>query len=88
MDNFYQTKAINNTVDKDNIFRKEILTMLEKYKNMDWGDTCKPDWKMNDKAVQSGNERIVAKYKTSKGDVFIITEWDRSATTILFASEY
>jgi len=88
MDKFYQTKTINNEVNKNDVFRKEILEMLEKYKNMNWGDTCKEDWAMNDHAVLSGDERIVAKYKTSKGDVFIITEWDRSATTILFACEY
>jgi len=30
----------------------------------------------------------MAEYLTSKGKIWIITEWDRSATTILFPSEY
>lgn len=42
----------------------------------------------SDAAVKNYNDRIVAKYKTSLGDIFIITECDRSYTTILFADEY
>ena len=42
---------------------------------------------MNDEALEIG-ERIVAKYETCEGDIFIITEWDRSVTTILFTHEY
>jgi len=87
LENFYQTNSINLLVKKSKSFRKEILAMIGKYKVMDWGDTCKADSIQNDNAVYFGNDRIVAKYITSKGDVFIITEWDRSATTILFAHE-
>ena len=43
---------------------------------------------LNDEAAKNGDDRIVAKYKTSKGDIFIITEWNRTETTILFANEY
>ena len=43
---------------------------------------------MNDNALRNGNDRILAAYDTSEGKVYIITEHDRSATTILFADEY
>lgn len=46
------------------------------------------DKKKNDKAIASGEDRILASYKTSEGQIFIITEWDRSYTTIMFADEY
>lgn len=49
---------------------------------------CEEDKQMNDEAVRSGNNRILASYETSKGKIYIITEHDRSATTILFANEY
>jgi len=88
MESFYQTNSINETVKRSKKFRKEILEIIGKYKVMNWGDTCKGDCVLNNNAVYLGNDRIVAKYITSKGDVFIITEQDRSATTILFASEY
>ena len=32
--------------------------------------------------------RIFASYQTCKGDIWIITEADRSATTVLFPDEY
>lgn len=68
-------------------FRKEIDQSLTKYLNCDWGDTCEADKPLNDEAVQNG-ERILAAYETSKGKIWIITEWDRSATTILYPDEY
>ena len=49
---------------------------------------CEEDKQMNDEAIKSGNDRILAAYETSKGNIYIITEHDRSATTILFADEY
>ncbi|MDE6020535.1 MAG: hypothetical protein K2H01_06040 [Ruminococcus sp.] len=47
------------------------------------------DKALNDAAVKNGDERIFAAYIDSTGrKIWIITEWDRSATTILFPSEY
>ena len=44
---------------------------------------------MNDKTVKNGDDRILAMYEDEKyGKIWIITERDRSATTILFPSEY
>lgn len=68
-------------------FTTEITIILEKYKLCDWGDTCKEDAELNNEAIKN-NERILAAYDTSKGTVWIITEWDRTVTTILFPSEY
>jgi hypothetical protein len=48
----------------------------------------KRDMQSNDDAVKTGNDRILAAYNTSEGKVYIITEWDRSYTTLLFANEY
>lgn len=73
---------------KEPQFSVEVFNAFNKYMNCDWGDTCEGDSEMNDAAVKYGKDRIVAKYKTSHGDIFIITEYDRSATTILFADEY
>lgn len=60
-----------------------------KYINADWGETCKEDADSNDDAVESG-ERILAVYiyEPTNTTIWIITEWDRSVTTILFPSEY
>lgn len=63
------------------------MVQLWKYVNCDWGDTCEKDAKSNDYAVNHG-ERILAVYKMGARTIWIITEWDRSATTILFPEEY
>lgn len=41
----------------------------------------------NNEAVKNG-ERILAAYMYGDTKIWIITEWDRSATTILFPEEY
>lgn len=61
---------------------------LIRYSQCDWGDTCDEDKKANDNAVKN-NERILAVYKYDNNiTIWIITEWDRSVTTILFPREY
>ena len=82
-----QTRRIAEACEESEVFEKEIGKAFYRYVFCDWGDTCEEDKKLNDEAIEAG-ERIVAKYETSKGNVFIITEWDRSYTTILFADEY
>lgn len=54
----------------------------------DWGDLCPEDEAANNLALESG-ERVLSAYLTPDGQrVWIITEWDRSATTILLPEEY
>lgn len=64
-----------------------ISRLLTRHLHCDWGELCEEDWKMNDAAVRNG-ERLLSAYKIGGKKVFIITEWDRSVTTILFADEY
>lgn len=82
------TSGISHLMQESRDFANEINKAFVKYSNGDWGETCKSDKKMNDEALESGKDRIVAKYETIRGDILIITEWDRSVTTILFPSEY
>ena len=54
----------------------------------DFGDVSEEDWELNEEAVDTG-DRILSAYHDRNGVKFwIITEWDRSATTILLPSEY
>ena len=68
-------------------FEDEMIEAYVRYIQCDWGDLCEEDKKMNDEATQK-EDRILAKYSTSEGEIYIITEWDRSVTTILFTNEY
>ncbi len=82
------TSGVNNKIAESEKFAREIKICMEKYITCDWGDLCNEDKEMNDNALRNGNDRILADYDTSEGKVYIITEHDRSATTILFADEY
>ena len=82
------TSTINNEIADNEKFTKEILIALRRYTNCDWGDLEESDKNLNDEAVKSGENRILAAFSTSEGRVYIITECDRSYTTILFCNEY
>ena len=54
----------------------------------DWGDLCEEDKTANEDALQEGL-RLLSVYRTNDGTkIWIITECDRSATTVLLPSEY
>lgn len=82
------TRNISDEISDDTNFSEEIGKCLKRYINCDWGEMEKEDKEMNNNAVKNNDDRIFAAYRTSKGKVYIITEWDRSYTTIMFASDY
>lgn len=54
----------------------------------DWGDLCDEDKQANDEAV-ADDLRILSAYRLQDGErVWIITEADRSVTTILLPENY
>lgn len=83
------TSGINYDMEMSKEFREEILNCLAKYTSCDFSDMKYPeDVQSNYDAIASGEDRIFATYNTSKGEIYIITEWDRSCTTILFPEDY
>ena len=87
--NLYSTRGVNEKLKGDLGFMQFVVHSLERYQNCDWGDLSKEDKKLNDSAVINNDDRILAKYKyDEETSIYIITEWDRSATTILFPEEY
>jgi hypothetical protein len=66
----------------------EALKLLNRHLSGDWGDCHPDDAKQNEEALKSGG-RIMSVYKgTEWGDIWIITEHDRSVTTVLFPDDY
>lgn len=63
------------------------LLLVRRHLEGDWGDLCAGDLKLNDEAV-AGGDRILSAYTVAGLKVYVITEWDRSYTTVLLASEY
>lgn len=66
----------------------DILGALTRHARGDWGDLDPEDEQANERALIEG-ERILSAYNSDDGTRFwIITESDRSATTILLPGDY
>jgi hypothetical protein len=69
-----------------------IVTALYRHHRRDWGDVDAEDRKSNDEAAAAtGDEagRVLSVYHDGPTKAFwIITEWDRSVTTVLLPEEY
>ena len=61
--------------------------LLRRHSRCDWGAVCEEDWALNDEALNAG-DRLLSSYRVGDGKIWIITEADRSATTLLTPSEY
>jgi hypothetical protein len=81
-------------------FAKFVLQALRRHFSADWGDVDTHDKAANDAAMVC-EERLfsvytvpaeileaLAPYEAIENKIWIITEWDRSATTVLFPEEY
>lgn len=60
---------------------------LERHVRGDWGDVSPEDAQENRLSVQQGF-RMLSSYDIAGERVWVITEADRSSTTLLFPSEY
>ena len=66
----------------------DVLNALARHAAGDWGDVWGEDRLANDEALRTG-ARVLSAYRTREGVKFwIITEADRSVTTILLPEEY
>lgn len=73
---------------KEEISHHEILQAISRHAAGDWGDICEEDAKLNNQALKEG-DRLFSAYTSSNGIRFyVITEADRSATTVLLPDEY
>lgn len=64
-------------------------SLLYRHAKGDWGDLSADDKKCNDDALEPGNEaRLLSAYQVGDEKVWVITEWDRSVTTVLMPDEY
>lgn len=64
------------------------LELLRRHAAEDWGALCIEDLRANSQAIITG-ERLLSAYRLSPQErIWVITEADRSATTLLLPEEY
>ena len=71
----------------EKISTESIIRLLYRHQHGDWGNLEEEDIKTNEETVING-QRILSSYMVGTTPVWVITEWDRSATTLLLPEEY
>lgn len=67
---------------------QDPVELLLRHQTGDWGQLPEEDKEENELSVEKGF-RILSAYKLDTGvKVWVITEWDRSVTTLLLPNEY
>lgn len=82
------TRGVINTVPP-----QVIRTVVSRHLNGDWGDLCEEDKRLNEEALKSGKDRLFSHYRLDDDGgeplrLYVITEADRSLTTVLLPEEY
>lgn len=85
----FQTNGIYEARKENTQFDEEVAQSFMRYCQADFSDMeYQEDIETNKSAIANGDIRILGTYNTCLGKIYIITEWDRSCTTILFPDEY
>lgn len=82
--NTYATSGVTQWAEHE---KADLSRYLRQHHCGQWGDLCSEDKQANEDALVSG-ARIFSSYKIGEKKIFVITESDRSMTTIMLASEY
>lgn len=82
--NLYATSAVAQWTSQQGL---SLFQFIERHHNGDWGDLDDEDKQANEDALLHGG-RIFSSYLAQGQKIYVITEFDRSTSTILFAHEY
>lgn len=88
MGRLLMTRGVNDQVAENEAFAKFVMGSLARHRKGDWGNLCDEDKAENELSLKEGY-RLLSAYESGELlKIWIITEADRSATTILFPDEY
>lgn len=68
--------------------RVSLLDLIYRHARGDWAGMHKDDQLANERAAREGDARILSAFTYYDTKLYVITEADRSVTTVLLASEY
>lgn len=87
---FVATRAVFDRIDRDPVFESFVHMALKMHLQGNWGDICDEDWDTNQEALKNGGRLFSAYWMDDSHTekIWIITESDRSTTTVLFPSDY
>ena len=82
------TRGVNELVAENQRFAGFVFDSLARHRKGDWGNLEEEDKQENELSLKEGFRLLSAYEAEGLPKIWIITEADRSATTILFPEEY
>jgi hypothetical protein len=64
-----------------------LALLIDRHANGDDGDLCEADQRLNELAIRTEG-RVFSCYTLNNVKFYVITEWDRSYTTVMLATDY
>ena len=91
MSSFFETGDIVTTPAAKKILNNEkdnhISLLIRRHSTCDFGNLTQDEIQQNHLALNEG-EQVISKYQVAGQDIYVITEHDRSYTTIMLFQEY
>ena len=82
------TRGVNDRIADDEEFAKFVLRSIKRHARGDWGELPPEDVRENELSLNEGFRLLSAYHHQDGTKIWIITEADRSVTTVLFPDEY
>jgi len=82
------SRGVNDLMQENSDFALFVQESLNRHIKGDWGNLDDEDKQENELSLKEGYRLLSAYESTGMPKIWIITEADRSATTILFPDEY
>lgn len=86
--NLVMTRGISNLLAGNMEFTNHVQLSISRHLAGDWGSVSDDDRVANELALQEGDRLFSVYEKDRVPKIWIITEWDRSVTTVLLPKEY
>jgi hypothetical protein len=67
---------------------EDVAKSMHRHHTGDWGDLCDEDRQCNVDALRKGARIFSVYHDRNKTKFYIVTEWDRSLTTVLLPEDY
>jgi hypothetical protein len=87
------TSGVAGMIDEDPEFEQGVMNSINGHHSGDWGEICDGDKELNDEALKEEmagkpSDRLMSAFTVKGTKIWIITECDRSVTTVLLPEEY
>jgi len=82
------TSAVRDLVRDNTAFARLVVQSLLRHSQGDWGEMTEEAKQVNEIALRVGSQLRSVYHAEGLPEIWIITEADRSSTTVLFPGEY